>query len=624
LGLITALHEINLLAEFGVILLLFTIGMEFSFGQLAKIKSALFVGGGTQAGLTIALGGLLAVALGVDPAKAVFWGFLLALSSTAIVLRLLNEQRQTDSPHGRISLAILIFQDLLIVPLMLLVPLLAGQPGNGDGLWVMLGKAVLILALVFLAARWGAPWALHRLALTRSRELFLLSICALALSVTWLTNWAGLSLGLGAFLAGLIIAESEYSHYALANILPFRDVFASFFFVSIGMLLDLSFFVGHLPQVAGLAVLVVLLKALATLAAVFVLGLGAKIGILVGLALAQIGEFSFVLSKVGKTHGLLSEGEYQYFLAVSILTLGLTPLWLKVAQPMAESISRLPLPGWLRRGFADAKLAKPPAATQKTLQNHLVILGFGLTGRVLAQAAQVVQRPFVVLEMNPEMVRSQRAKGVPIVYGDATQEDSLHQIKISQATMVVIALSDARAAEGALLLIKRLHPDLYVLVRANFVGQLERLYSLGADEVIVQEYETAVEIFGRVLHRLGMPLHEIHHYVEEVRQDGYKMVRGFKKSRLDFSHLLKGIEVVSLPLDAASPLAGLTIAASELRKRFQVSIIAIRRGEEVIPNPNPETRLQPLDHLIVIGSRQALFQAAAFAHVKGAGLGSRL
>ena len=617
LGLITAPREVEHLAEIGVIFLLFAIGLEFSFAKLARIRRAVFLGGSLQAGLTILAGVVIAPLFGLPLKEGIFWGFLLALSSTAIVLRLLQESNQYNSPQGQTILAILIFQDLLIVPLILVTPYLAGQgTSDPEALWMLGFKSLVILILVVVSARWVVPWMLYRLVATRSKELFLLAICAIVLSVTWLTHWAGLSLGLGAFLAGLIISESEYSHHALANILPFRDVFSSFFFVSIGMLLDFQFFFHHLPTIGLILLGLIIIKALASIFSVLVLGLGIQVSVMTGLALAQIGEFSFILSKVGLSVGLLREEPYQYFLSASVASLALTPILLSLSNPLSQFLRTLPLPRLIRQGWAAHTLGQSDEHSYN-FADHTIIAGFGLTGKILSKAAHAAHAPFVALEMNPETVRRERSKGTPILYGDAGREDCLIQAGIHAAKIVVLAINDPQAIEAAVKLIKEMNPGVWLIVRTTYVRQLKRLYSLGADEVIPAEYETAVEIFGRVLQQYNLPEHEIQAALEEARSDAYNMVRGFKHSRLDLKPYLGDHELMPITLTKESPLIGQTLAETRLRSKYQVTLLAIKRGEVSIPHPSGDERLLEGDHIVLLGCKKDLCIAANIIQATG-------
>jgi CPA2 family monovalent cation:H+ antiporter-2 len=352
-GLISAIEEVEILAEIGVMLLLFTIGVEFSLKEFMRMKKSVVLGGSFQVILTFLVSFAIATRLGRPFNEAVFIGFFISLSSTAIVLKILQEKAEFDSPHGRMALAVLIFQDIAVVPMILFTPLLAGEGANlGHSLGFLALKGLGVFVLVAVSAKWIVPGLLYQIARSRSRELFLLSVLVMCFGVAWLTYLAGLSLALGAFLAGLIISESEYGYHALGNIVPFRDVFTSLFFVSIGMLLDLGFLIKHPDQVALISLAVIISKTFIASIAVLFLGFPLRTAIIVGLTLCQVGEFSFILAKVGVDYGLLAGDRFQLFLAVAVITMGVTPFIMALAPRVAKATLILPLPAKLKTGFS--------------------------------------------------------------------------------------------------------------------------------------------------------------------------------------------------------------------------------------------------------------------------------
>jgi CPA2 family monovalent cation:H+ antiporter-2 len=384
LGMISAVHEVEILAEIGIVLLLFTIGIEFSLRNLLQIRRSVLMGGAFQVLLTIMVTYLISMQIGLGFAQSVFVGFLVSLSSTAIVLKLIQERAEVDSPHGRTTLGILIFQDVIIVAMILVTPILAGAIGNlGESLLIIVAKGIGIILLVMVGAKWIVPQILYQIARTRNRELFLLGVVVICLAVAWMTSSAGLSLALGAFLAGLVISESEYSHQALGNILPFRDVFTSFFFVSIGMLLDVGFLFQRPGIIALIALCVLVLKSIIAGSVTILLGFPLRTGTLVGLALSQVGEFSFILSRTGIEHGLLAGNIYQMFLSVSVLTMAATPFIIAMAPRIADLALGLPLPKRLKSGLYPVLGIKEAGKT-----DHLIIIGFGVNGTNVARAAR--------------------------------------------------------------------------------------------------------------------------------------------------------------------------------------------------------------------------------------------
>lgn len=525
LGAVTEVEAVEVLAEIGVILLMFTIGLEFSIRDLLRMKKAVLGGGGLQVGLTTAGTLLAALAVGQTAAEGTFAGFLVALSSTAIVLRLLQAQAQMESPHGRASLGVLIFQDVMIVPMMLLTPILAGtaQGSIGMVLLVLLAKSLGAVAIVIVAARWVIPPLMHRVAGTRIPELFFLFIVALCFLVAWLTASIGLSLALGAFLAGMILADSDYALHALGNVMPFRDIFTSFFFVSVGMLLDPAFVLAHPLAVLGLTLAVIAGKAVLAGGAALLLRYPLRTALLTGLGLAQIGEFSFILSRVGVEHGLIGGAEYQLFLAVSVLTMAATPLMMALAPRLADALDR-------SRQRTDADNVSPDNITTgesagNSCEDGLLIIGYGLNGRNLHSAAFAAGIPVSIIEMNPDTVRTEAARGVPILFGDASQDAVLLHSGLREARVAVIAISDPAATARITERIRALHPSVHVIARTRFTSEVPRLFALGADEVIPEEFETAVEIFARTLRRLDIDERAIARQVRQLRDDGYAALR---------------------------------------------------------------------------------------------------
>jgi len=608
LGLVKAVHEVEILAEVGVVLLLFTIGIEFSLARLLQIKKSVLIGGSIQVLLTLLVTFVIARQLGQPIGESIFMGFLISLSSTAIVLKLIQERAEVDSPHGRTTLGILIFQDIIIIPMILVTPLLAGATGDsGESVLVLIAKGIGIIGLVIVSAKWVVPQVLYQIARTRSQELFLLGVVVICLAVAWITSSAGLSLALGAFLAGLIISESEYSHQALGNILPFRDVFTSFFFVSIGMLLDIGFLFRQPGTIALIALAVLVSKSIIASFATVLLAFPFRTSILVGLALGQVGEFSFILSKTGVEYGLLAGNTYQMFLAFSVLSMAATPFIITLAPRLADIILRLPLPKRLISGFYPVSEIKV-----EVKKHHLIIIGFGVNGRNVARAARVAGIPYAIIEMNPETVRSEQAQGEPIYYGDATREAVLQHANIKDARIVVAAINDPTATRRIAEIIRRLNPKVHLIVRTRYLQEVKPLYELGADEVIPEEFETSVEIFTRVLAKYLIPRDEIERLVTEVRSDGYEMFRSLSKTSASFSDLklqLPDVDISTFRISQGSPLIGKTLAQIELRRRYGVSVVAIRRGAQVLSSPGADTLLQSNDVLFVLGSSEKISEA---------------
>ncbi len=600
LGLIESPETIDLLAEIGIIMLLFTVGMEFSLRQLFHIRKTVFVGGGMQVLLTLTAGGLWAYFSGRSWNQSVFIGLLLVMSSTAIVLKLLQERAEMGTPQGRGALGVLIFQDLLVVPAMMLVPLLSGQAHHeANGPWLVVGKVVLAVPLVWLGTKYLIPHALRQIVRTRNRELFLLSILVIGFSIAGAGAALGMSLALGAFLAGLMISESEYSHQALGSILPFRDVFLSFFFISVGLLLDLNYIADHLGMILAMTVVVLVLKTVATFLAGRALRMPARTALITGLALSQVGEFSFLLSKAGLSQGLLDQGVYQTFLAIAVLTMASSPLTIGLGPRLALKF----FPGKRSSGDDDE-----PKATVE--DNHLLIVGFGMNGQNLSKAATRCGISHSIIEMNADTVRKGKSEGIPIMFGDATNEEVLAHAGVRQARMAVVAINDAVATRRIVELLHRTHPGLHILARTRFVSEVAELHRLGATEVIPEEFETSVEIFARVMKRYLISRDEIDRFIDDIRSGSYEKLRAphpkDEESFLRLEPLLQELDTDVLRVVEGSTLAGLPLSQSRVREDYDVTILAIHRKGGLISTPGGQEHLQADDRLVVVGKRENL------------------
>ncbi len=604
LGLVRSAHDVEILSEIGVILLLFTIGLELSLADLSRLKRPVFYGGTAQMALTWAF--FFSVPLFVlhfSGGSSVLLGMLAALSSTAIVLTTLQERAEMEAPHGRVSLGILIFQDLLAVPMTLAVPLLAGRTfGFTNSIVFTVGKGALVLVLLVLLSRKLMPRLLLAIVRTRSRELFLLTALGICMAVSLLTAAIGLSLSLGAFLAGLLLSGSDYREHLHEAVLPFKDVFTSLFFISIGMLVNLSPAMEHAGQILGATALLLVVKAILAGAATRILGYPTRTAVLVGLALCQVGEFSFILAKAGFDRHVISEHLYQKFLAASILTMVLAPFIIKAAPRISLVLCRL-------LGARETPLAPPVPG----LTGHMIILGFGAGGRQLARAAKAAEIPYVILEMNPDTVRNERQKGEPIHFGDASKPGVLEHIGVTEAKALAVVISDAAAARRTVEIARLLSPALYIVARTRFNSEIQALLDLGANDVIAEEFEASLVVFARVLAKFMVPRDDIERMAQDIRREGYRaMLPESLAAMAPFSpdKSLAGLHVAVFTVDAASPLAGLTLEEARLRREHNLTVAAARRGEQFVPNPDGPFLLNSGDRLYVLGTAEALKDGA--------------
>ncbi len=620
LSLVRDAGQVEVLAEVGVILLLFTLGLEFSLTTLGQLRRQALLGGGLQIGLTVLLLGVAAAAAGEPWRRALFLGCLFALSSTVIVLKLLMERGEVDSPHGRAALGILLLQDLLVVPMMLALPILAGASTTPPaGIFLALVKALGVVATILLAARWLVPRFLAAVVRTRSRDLFVLTLVLVCLGTAWATSRVGLSLALGAFLAGVAVSESEFGAQALADVLPLRDTFSSLFFISIGMLFDLGS-LARAPLFMALAILSVLTAKLLTgVASVGALGFGLRTAILGGAAVAQVGEFSFVLAQAGLRLGLIDSQIYQGFLGVTVTTMILTPFFMAWSGPVARRLAALRLPAWVSRS------ERPAMAETFPLRDHVVIAGYGLNGRNLARVLSEVEIPYVVVEMNPEVVWEGRAKGERIEYGDITRLEVLEHLGLASARALVIAISDPPSTRRVVAMARARWPGLHIIARTRYLAEVEELHRLGAREVIPEEFETSVEIFSRVLAAYDVPRSLIGQQIEQVRREHYAVWRDpdFHTHRLErLRSMLAGLDVDTYRITETSAAKGLTLRSLNLRRETGVTVLALVREGATLPNPGADTRIEVGDVLVFLGTNDQIEQAATLLE-SGAGSGAR-
>ncbi|MFD0798842.1 monovalent cation:proton antiporter-2 (CPA2) family protein [Maribacter chungangensis] len=603
LSLVKEVEQVEILSEIGVILLLFVIGMELSIKQLASIKKTVFLGGFLQMGITLAAAGLIYYFLGNSWNESVFIGFLFSLSSTAIVLKTLQDQHEMNTPHGRNALAILIFQDIIVVPMMLITPLIAGESGDlTTSILSLLLKTGVVIVLTVLLARYVVPELMHAVAKTNSKELFLLLTVTICFAVAFITSEAGLSLALGAFMAGLIISESEYSYQATSVILPFRELFISFFFVSIGMLLDLTFFFDNIPTILLLLLAVFVIKSLAASIAVALLKYPKKTVILTGLSLFQVGEFAFILSKVGIQYDLLDAETNQYFLSVSIVSMLLTPFVIIFSENMANKFIGVSQKlGYLNNKSQHPELEELPGTE---LNNHLVIIGYGINGSNLAKAAADSNIPYVAIEMNAETVKRERKKGVPIIFGDATQDHILEKVHLSDARVAVIAISDNVGTKIAIKNVRSHSESLYLVVRTRYVKETSELIALGADIVIPEEFETSVQIFSRVLQNFLIPEDDIEHIVEKVRADNYQLFKDDQKRATTYkakNHPEFHITCLKITSDS-NKFLGKPLKDLKLRANYGINILGIMRKDDILDAIRPEETLKQHDIVYIQGN----------------------
>ncbi len=605
--LIQSIGQVETLAEIGVVLLLFTIGLEFSLETILSVQRRVVWAGLLQVVLTTLV--VLAVArfLGASLEVGIFYGFLLSLSSTAIVLRIYHDRGEINSLQGRLASGILLFQDLCVVPMMLLLPVLAGSGGDSIVLigWV-LAKSLITLVVIVWTARKLLPRLLHQVALLRNREIFVLFIVLICFGTAWLTSESGLSLALGALVAGLVISESELSHQIVADILPLRDCFSGIFFISVGMLLNLNL----LSQDFRIALLDLMLmigiKSLVLFVVFWWLYRSVRLGVVLGLSLAQIGEFSFILAKAGINYKLLGPSDEQIFLAASILSMMATPFLIQWAHGLAFGVD-----GLFKNIEFKRSTSRETSETSAAV-GHVIVVGYGLNGQNLARVLKEVSIPYRVLEMDPDLMHSAKTGGEPISFGDGTRPEILRQAGIERARVLVVAISDPAATARLVSQARRLRADLYIIVRTRYVAEIDHLYRLGANQVIPEEFETSVEIFARVLQEYHVPRNVISLQVDLIRREHYGTLRGLRLQgkQLDaLSQFLIGTTSDIFSVVENSPAVGKSLEEMDLPSRSGVSVIAVVREGKSYHNVGNDFKLAAGDLLVLLGGHKALDDA---------------
>ena len=595
-------HDIELLAEIGVALLLFTIGLHFSLDELAPVRRVALWGTVIQMSLTAAFGYGLGRLLGFGWEEAVWFGALLSLSSTAVVLKSLSEQGVMGTLSSRVIVGMLIVQDLAVVPLIIVLPEL-GSMGEGlSELGFAALRAATFIAFMLVFGRRILPWLMARIAAWNSRELFLLSVVGIGLGVGYGTYLFGLSFAFGAFVAGMVLSQSDYSHQALADVEPLRDVFAMLFFVSVGMLLDPAFLLENAGVVALVVSLVFVVKGLLFAGVGRSFGYGNIVPFAVGLGLFQVGEFSFVIARVGIEAGAISQRSYSLMLTTAVVTMALTPFAMRLA-PSFYGRWRERFPRESLRSFN-----LPEAG----LRDHVLIAGYGRVGGFVAHLLGRLEQPIAVVDSNPGRTDQARESGHPTVFGDAAAQPVLEAAGVRRARLVIVTVPDPVGARLVVERVRAVNPDVHVVVRSTTVEQLEELGRLGVYEAVHPESEAGLELGRQALNHLGVGVGDIQRFADEVRRELYAPIT-HQGADGDFLAQLRRIsretETEWVRLAEGNEVAGKTIGELGIRTSTGASIVAVIRGEEVMPNPGPEVVLRAGDLVGVLGTQE---QRAAF------------
>ncbi|MBI5682866.1 MAG: cation:proton antiporter [Deltaproteobacteria bacterium] len=604
LRLVTNVESVELLAQIGIVLLLFTIGMELSIASIKRVGREVIGVGSFQIIFTAALVVIIANLLNISLPVSILLGFVIAHSSTAIILKILDDRGEIDSPHGRLALSICIVQDLSVIPMVII---LQGLGGTQDATLTYIVKtllyAVLSIILVLLLSYILAPRLIHQVVKLRSREVFILTILFVCLGIAWFTSRLGLPIALGAFIAGIVISESEYSHQITAEILPFKDVFTSLFFISIGMLLELNYFISNIHKILPISVGIIVFKTFIIVAAGQILRYPLRMIIIVGLGLSNIGEFSFLLMKIGETYGLMSKDLYQTLLASSIVTMAVTPFLFQKSQEIALSIANI-------FRIRESKLSEPSRKT--TLTDHVIIVGYGLNGQNLARVLKDGGIHYIVMDIDINRIRKAKKEGHRAIFGDASHPEVMKKVGIGNARMVVVAISDPVTTRRTVRISRDINSSVYIIVRTRYTEEVQELYKLGANQVIAEEFETSIEIFARVLREYHIPQNVIQNQIELVRQQGYAMLRTPSIARdriMELSSILAATISDTFFVQEGSYAVNKTLSQMEFRKRTGVSIIAVIRRQRAKANPPPDFMIEAGDILVMLGSHAEMESA---------------
>jgi len=600
LKLVKDTHQIDALAEIGVVMLIFTIGLEFPLEKLKKIKKSFWLGGSVQVLMTASAVLLVLRFFRFSLYEGIFYGLVVSLSSTAVVMKIYSDRAEIDSPQGRLSLGILLFQDIGLVPMIVLTPLLA-RASSASLLSTVSGFLLRAAAAagIILLMRQLIPRILYFVVRTRLREVFILTTLFLCLGTAFMTSSFGFSLALGAFIAGIIISESEYSHQVVSDIMPFKNLFNSIFFISIGMLLNLKSARNELFFIIPLTLSIFLLKSIILFLTVRIMKYNSKTALITSLGLAQIGEFSFVLANVGRQNGFFPEKIFHGFIASSILTIIATPFLIQYSHQLVEKSQKLFR--WKSRPEDDLE------RIAKELADHVIIAGFGLNGQNLARVLKEAAIPYVILELNPDTIKKALKAGERIVFGDVSSPEILKATGIGKAKIIVFAISDPKTTRTGVKMARQINKNIFIIVRTRYVTEIDELYKLGANQVIPEEFETSIEIFTRTLEEFHIPRNIIDAQIKIIRGERYGMLRGLSKtprSMEKITDLLTAGTAETFFISHKSIVAGKSLKELNLRQQTGATVIAVVRGESSFTSPSPDFKIEKGDTLVLVATHK--------------------
>lgn len=608
-GFVGDVETISQLAELGVIFLMFGVGLHFSFSDLWKVRAIAIPGALGQMTLSTLLGFALCQLWGWSTASGIVLGLAISIASTVVLLRGLMDNGLLNTPHGQTAVGWLVLEDLATVFILVLLPALAPATGGFDwqNLGLILLKAALFILLVQFVGTKLIPWLLLRIAHTRSRELFILAILAIALGTALgAAKLFGVSLALGAFVAGVVVSESPLSHQAGADVLPFREAFAVLFFVSIGMLVNPGYLLDNIGPVLALTGLILIGKPLVTILLGFLFPWPARTTLVVANGLSQIGEFSFILGQAGVALGLLDQNQYSLILAGALLSITMNPVMFRLIDPLEKWLRRFPAIWTALDRHGPAPL---PA---EAMTDHVVIVGYGRVGQHIANLLGQLAIPHLIVEADAERLAELDRRRVPTLFGDAANSEVLVHARLVRARALIVTVPDEAASEVIVAAARDMAPKLPIIVRAATKEGVQRLAQLGAQHVIHPEMEGGLEIVRRTFLQLGFPLREVYQYADAVRRDHYDVQVNTEQEHrllLELLDAVGGIEIAWLRLPPDSPLAGRTLADAEVRTRTGAAVVAIMRNRQLLANPKSLTVFEPEDRIGLIGDREQIAAA---------------
>jgi CPA2 family monovalent cation:H+ antiporter-2 len=594
-GAVETKSEVDLLAEIGIALLLFMAGLDFSIAGLRQTWRGIVIGGTLQVVITAAIAAVISYLLRASPpARLLVVGLVIALSSTAIVIKELTRRNQADAPHGRLAVGVLLLQDLIVIAVLVLSPAIFGQASGGPGFVAILLRLVVVLLGVFFVGRIALPWLL-RVVSSTGREAFSVSVLLASVGTAYLTAALGLSMSVGAFLAGLVLAESEFSHQIHSEVRPLRDLLASLFFISVGMLVEPAQLLAVAPAMLALSVAIVSVKSVAATLSLLIAGTPFRVALTTGVVLSQVGEFSLVLGRSAVESGTLGVADWQMLLGAAVLTMMVTPALVGAAPGLGVRVSR-------SRG---ARTGADEPVAHENLRDHVVILGYGMGGRLMARALSDLATPYIILELNGATVASARAAGEPIRFADVTAVDSLAAAGVASAAVVVGVLSDTDASERAVRAIRSLSAGVPIVMRTRYRLEAERLRRAGATLAVAEELEASLEVLAQLLSRLHIPGN-----IADVLLDAYRETTAAQTKRPlrarpvtlgELPSSINAAPVATHRLVSSAWAVGRTLGEVDLRAQTGVTVMAIRRQGRTVSSPGAEFKLETGDDIYMLG-----------------------